>query len=91
MRTNTLPIRIKQTLFFASHFDPVVLTASRGELLAKTFEGSADCLTRYFPLLFANMNGRLNAGVYLKFGGQMKKKNYTFCKVGNRLTSNMVA
>lgn len=75
MRLNILPIRIKQTLFFSSYFGLVVLKLSRSEFLAKTFEGSNNCLARYVPQLFFNMYERLKAVVHLKFGGQMKKKN----------------
>ena len=84
MRLNILPIRIKQTLFFPSYFGLVVLKLSRSEFLAKTFDGSNNCLARYVPQLFFNMYERLKAVVHLKFGGQMKKKTYTFSKVGNR-------
>lgn len=80
MRLNILPIRIKQTLFFPSYFGLVVLKVSRGEFLAKTFEGSNNCLARYFPQLFFNMYERLKAVVHLKFGGQNEKKLTPFLR-----------
>lgn len=80
MRLNILPIRIKQTLFFPSYFDLVILKVSRSEFLAKTFEGSNNCLARYFPQLFFNMYERLKAVVHLKFGGQLKKKLTPFLR-----------